>query len=175
MEFERTKSREREQMPNNIYEMALKYRKDFNDRQVSGRLLVKGKDAEVQLSRQGYIQYLLSGLYFKDTALQTWQVFVHDIKKQSGKHRHQGGLVLFILEGRGWSVVDGIRYDWEEGDLVPLPLKPGGVEHQHFNGDPEKGCKWIAFINYPLFDEAASELVQSEVNEDFKKMYGDVL
>ncbi len=144
MEFEKTRNREREQLPNNIYEMALRYRRDFNDRQVSGRILVKGKDMEVQLSRQGYIQYMLSGLYYKDTALQTWQVFIHDIKKQSGKHRHQGGLVLFILEGKGWSVVNGVRYDWEEGDLVPLPLIPGGVEHQHFNDSDDETAKIIA-------------------------------
>ena len=73
---------------------------------------------------------------FKDTPLQHWRVFIHDIKTRSGKHRHQGGLVIYVLEGKGYSVVDGERKDWEKGDLVLLPMKPEGVEHQHFNLDP---------------------------------------
>ena len=76
---------------------------------------------------------------------------MHDIKTVSGKHRHQGGLLIYVLEGKGYSIVNGERKDWQKGDLVLLPMVPGGVEHQHFNVEPEKGAaRWIAFINMPI-------------------------
>ncbi len=69
--------------------------------------------------------------------------------------------------GEGYSVVDGERLDWEAGDLLLLPLQPGGVEHQHFNRSPDQPVKWIAFINLSLFDWGATEMVQLELHPDF--------
>ena len=43
-----------------------------------------------------------------------------------------------------------------------LPMKPGGVEHQHFNADPAKPAIWAAFINIPIQEYLASDLQQAE-------------
>jgi gentisate 1,2-dioxygenase len=94
---------------------------------------------------------------------------MHEIHTKSGRHKHQGGLVIYVLEGVGYSVVDGERIDWSKGDLVLLPLRPGGVEHQHFNLDPHKPSKWAAFINIPIIEHLASVLEQKEVSPDFKE------
>ncbi len=174
-EFEKTRGREREQIPFGFYEQALKSRAEFHERQRNGRLVVKKSEVVKELARQGHLEQFLFPGVIADTALQDWYVFVHDIKKHSGRHTHQGGLVLFILEGRGWTVVNGVRHDWKEGDLVLLPLMPGGVEHQHFNAEVGTGCKWMALINIPMWNEGASDLTQGEVNEDFKKKYGDAI
>jgi len=49
-------------------------------------------------------------------------------------------------------------------------MRPGGVEHQHFNLEPEKGpAVWAAFINLPLFEHVASTLQQVENSPDFGK------
>jgi gentisate 1,2-dioxygenase len=95
-------------------------------------------------------------------------VFSHDLKTQSGKHRHQGGLVIYVITGKGYSVVDGERVDWQAGDLLLLPIKPGGVEHQHFNLQPGADCRWIAFSYMPFFDHVASEFTQTENSPLFK-------
>jgi hypothetical protein len=42
------------------------------------------------------------------------------------------------------------------GDLILLPIKPGGCEHRPFNRHADQSCKWIAFIYNPLHDEVAS-------------------
>jgi hypothetical protein len=49
-----------------------------------------------------------------------------------------------------------------------LPMKPGGVEHQHFNTDPEGPSEWIAFINTPIQEHLAHELTQVENSPDFR-------
>src|SRR5436305_1917508 len=101
--------------------------------------------------------------------VQHWRVFIHDIKTRSGKHTHQGGLVIYVLEGKGYSIVDGERKDWEKGDLVLLPMKPQGVEHQHFNADPSKPALWAAFIHIPIQEYLASDLKQEEVSPDWRE------
>ena len=47
-------------------------------------------------------------------------------------------------------------------------MKPGGVEHQHFNLQPGKPAWWIAFISIPIIEHLASEMKQVEVSPDFK-------
>lgn len=47
----------------------------------------------------------------------------------TGQRRH-GEHVMYILQGRGFSVVEGVRYDWEEGSVLAIPY---GAAHQHHN------------------------------------------
>ena len=112
------------------------------------------------------------GLNVPDTPLQDWIVFTHEIRTASGKHKHQGGLVIYVIEGKGYSEVDGERVDWEAGDVVLLPLRPGGVEHQHFNLDPDKPAVWIAFIRRAIQEFVASELQQTQVSKEFQAQQG---
>lgn len=38
-------------------------------------------------------------------------------------------------------------------------LTTGGVEHQRFQLEPGKSCKWIAFLYVPYRDSGASEVI----------------
>jgi hypothetical protein len=51
---------------------------------------------------------------------------------------------MLILEGTGYTVIDGVKYPWKAGDLVSLPLRADGIIVQHFNTDPAKPAKFIA-------------------------------
>jgi quercetin dioxygenase-like cupin family protein len=167
-ENDRTRERERPPLQNNNYEKVLQYRKELAERNLTGPVVIKSSEREVALSRQGRLQYYLDPLSFKDTPLQTWRVFTHEIRTRSGRHRHQGGLVIYVLEGQGYSIVDDEKIEWEKGDLVLLPMKPEGVEHVHFNTDPDKPSKWVAFINIPIIEHLASDLQQTENSPEFK-------
>ena len=129
-EFERTRERERPPIGDNPYERTLKYRKEFGERMQSGPVVIKGDEREMFQARQGKLKFFLDPTWYHDAPLQQWRVFMHEIHTKSGRHKHQGGLVIYVLEGVGYSVVDGQRIDWSKGDLVLLPLRPGGVEHQ---------------------------------------------
>ena len=136
-EFERTRTREREAPKQSSYELAIQQDKDRAERNLTGRIVCKLADCPQNLTRQGRLRNYL-GLTIEDTPLQDWIVFTHEIRTVSGKHRHQGGLIIYVIDGKGYSVVNGVRYDWEKGDLVLLPLLEKGVEHQHFNVDPDR-------------------------------------
>lgn len=167
-EFERTRVREREAPQQDVYEIVLKRSRERAERNALGRIVCKVGECPQKLTRQGRLRYYL-GPTIEDTPLQDWIVFTHEIRTVSGKHRHQGGLVIYVLDGKGYSVVDGERCDWEKGDLVLLPLREKGVEHQHFNADPQKPALWMAFIHEPTQESVASEMTQTEISPEYKK------
>jgi quercetin dioxygenase-like cupin family protein len=168
-EIERTRVREREAATLNSYELGMQRDRAFHERMNTGRIVVHLKDTKQELMRQGHLRfYLDAGRSVMDTPLQNWSVFTHEVRSVSGKHRHQGGLVIYVIDGRGYSVVDGERVDWEKGDLILLPLKPAGVEHQHFNLDPEKPALWMAFIHQGTREYVASEVTQTEPSPEWK-------
>jgi quercetin dioxygenase-like cupin family protein len=168
-ESERTRSRERERPTQSAYEVAVTYDKERTERQNIGRVVLRLEDCPQEQTRQGLLRPYLDPFLIPDTPLQHWAVFTHEIHTKSGKHRHQGGLVIYVIDGKGYSVINGERVDWEKGDLVLLPLEKGGVEHQHFNSDPAHPALWIAFIHFPLRDYVASEMTQLETAVDYRE------
>jgi quercetin dioxygenase-like cupin family protein len=54
------------------------------------------------------------------------------------KHGHQNEALMYILEGEGYEIHDGVEYKWEPGNLVVIH---GGCVHQHFSADQENPCK----------------------------------
>jgi mannose-6-phosphate isomerase-like protein (cupin superfamily) len=143
------------------------------DRARYGKVVIRGKDVPWVQSRQARTKMYMkpsraSGVPV-ETVLDDWRVFVQDIRVHSGKHRHQGGLVIYVIEGEGSTEVDGERHDWQAGDLLLLPLKPGGVVHQHFNKNDDKPAKWIAFIYYQIREWTASRIEQIEEHPEFRK------
>lgn len=169
-EKDRVRERERPPISDNAYERNMRQRKEYIERNANGPIVIKPSDRQQIQARQGKLMYYLCPNNHPQTPLQQWRVFTHEIRTCSGKHRHAGGLIIFVLEGHGYTIVDGERWDWKKGDLVLLPMKVGGVEHQHFNlGPPDKPAIWIAIINLPIHDYLASDLEQIENSPDFKE------
>ena len=166
-EIERTRVRERDAPSLSNYEIALRLARENAERNRTGRIVCRLDECQQELTRQGRLRTYL-GHTVKDTPLQDWIVFTHEVRGASGKHRHQGGLVIYVIDGAGYSIVDGERVDWEKGDLVLLPMREGGVEHQHFNENPDKPAVWIAFIRRAIQEYVASELTQTEASAEFK-------
>ncbi len=64
----------------------------------------------------------------------------------SVKHRHTTEAVLYIVRGRGHTIIhyDGEpeeRIDWEEGDMLGIPL---WAWHQHFNDSETEVARYLA-------------------------------
>jgi len=168
METERVK--DREAIENTPYEELIKYYHDWVERQKSGKLVIRFDELEYQKTRQGFIKYYLGPL-IKEPALNTWAVFEHLIKRQSGRHSHQGGIIIYVIEGEGATEVNGEILDWQAGDLLLLPIQPGGCTHQHWNKDHTKTCRWIAFRDMLIAPYIANSIDQVSVTPD---MAGDI-
>jgi gentisate 1,2-dioxygenase len=144
------------------------------NRSQTGRIVIKAKDRPRTQSRQDFSRryvYAVSGEgVVDDTALQDWLVFSQLISTNSGSHVHQGGLALHVLKGKGHTMLNGVRVDWKEGDLVLMPVLPGGIEHQHFNDNPDGPSEWLATIYLPFWYILCSELRQVSKHPDYKEI-----
>ena len=67
---------------------------------------------------------------FRAKAVAMTNIFEEAPRSSSHKHAHTEAM-LYVLEGRGYSMIDGVRHDWEEGDAVHVP--PRMTSHEHFN------------------------------------------
>ena len=86
--------------------------------------------------------------------------FIESVKSggKSHKHMHVLEALFYVLEGKGYEIHDGEKYEWEAGDAVFVP--PGGVVHQHFNADSERPSKALVFHLGPVY--TAANLLQSK-------------
>ncbi len=62
----------------------------------------------------------------------------------TGKHRH-GEESMHILEGEGFSIIAGQRFDWHKSSTIQIPF---WAEHQHFN----TGAVPVLYISGMIFD-----------------------
>lgn len=141
------------------YEVMFDTFKDRRRMAESGQVVIRGEERAWQTSRQGRSKYYLH-IEADDVPTRDWMVFRKEVHTESGAHTHQGGLVIYVLRGHGYSIFDGVRIDWKVGDVLVLPVKPGGVEHQHFNLDPAGSSEWMAFVFLPFLHMTGSMLTQ---------------
>ena len=70
-----------------------------------------------------------------------------DPSSNDRKHRHYYETIIFVLEGRGYSIVEDEKVEWETGDAIHIPP---WAWHQHFNTEPDKEVKFLSGTNAPL-------------------------
>ena len=72
-----------------------------------------------------------------ETGFRTWgtSTMLTEIpgRAKSGMHSH-GEEAIYVVEGAGYSVIEGTRYDWKKGSTIAVPY---GAPHQHFNPNEE--------------------------------------
>lgn len=74
-------------------------------------------------------------------------------------HRHTYETVLYVLEGRGWTEIEGTRIEWKAGDAVYIP---GWAWHRHQNTDDAHPAKYIACENAPQLQNLGLALREEE-------------
>ncbi len=99
--------------------------------------VVRLSELPLENNEQGLMRWYLHPAII-DTVLSTLSIYRQEIPpgSRSGRLKFQGGQILFIVEGRGHTMLDGVKHAWEAGDVVNLPCKRDGIVVQHFNDDP---------------------------------------
>jgi gentisate 1,2-dioxygenase len=67
---------------------------------------------------------------------------------RSQKHGHVNEAAFYILDGRGYEIHDGVRYDWSAGDVAVVH---NNCVHQHFNSDPDKPARALVLKAKPMY------------------------
>ena len=128
----------------NLYDELIKLRDQERERRKRSIFVVKGDDLPWEINPQGKMKWYLHPA-IDDTVIRNLIVYIQEIAPRScsGKLKCQGGVVIYVLEGRGHTVIDDVTYAWETEDVVQLPIRPNGIVFQHFSDDPNYAAQLI--------------------------------
>jgi quercetin dioxygenase-like cupin family protein len=140
------------------YDALFALRDAYRQRAQAGMSIVHGDELPWEDNRQGRMKWFLHPQK-DDTVIRTLLVWEQEIPPggRTGKQEVPGGIMHYVLEGVGYSIVNGVRYDWKEGDGIGLPVKPEGVICQHFNLSPDRPARFIAAMPN-LFEVLGADL-----------------
>jgi gentisate 1,2-dioxygenase len=132
----------------NYWDQLFEIRDDQREQLRTARPVLKFKETAWEINRQGKMKWYLHPT-IRDTAHRAVTAYIQEIPpgSRSGKVRHQGGWGFYIWKGAGYSLISDKRYDWEEEDVVLLPIDAiKGVTFQHFNTSPDNPVLLLAFL-----------------------------
>ncbi len=123
-----------------LFEIRDKQRKVKED----GQIIVRGKDLPLEKNRQGLQKWYMHP-DMEENCLNSLLVFVQEIPPggRTGKQKSQGGQIGVVWEGRGYTLVDGVRHDWEKHDVLNFPVRTAGIVLQHVNTDMKESARII--------------------------------
>jgi gentisate 1,2-dioxygenase len=156
----------------NLLEWLYQLRDYQRQHQRNGAWLIKGKDLPWERNRQGKMKWFLHPA-LDNTSIRSMLFVMQEIPPggKSGVQKTPGGQVMYIVSGRGYTLLDGERFDWEAEDVVNIPIRANGVHVQHVNIDRREPVVFVqAEIN--LMDmlgvDRGSELEQVENAPDYE-------
>ncbi|PTL79340.1 cupin domain-containing protein [Vitiosangium sp. GDMCC 1.1324] len=86
--------------------------------------------------------------------------------QSSNRHRHTYETVLYVLEGEGYSDIQGKRIPWKQGDAVYIPV---WAWHNHVNTHPTQRARYLACENAPMLQNMGGIALREEVPEKGQK------
>ena len=109
--------------------------------------VIKGKTLKFVDGPQSYSKHFVEPV---DGLTQTLHIHLEEYSPggRTQKHGHVNEAAFYILDGRGYEIHDGIRYDWKAGDVA---IVHNNCVHQHFNGDPDKPARLLVLKSKPMF------------------------
>jgi gentisate 1,2-dioxygenase len=64
-------------------------------------------------------------------------------------HRHTGSAVYHVVQGSGYTVIDGQRFSWQKGDILAIP--PWAV-HEHANSSASADAVLFSIQDLPVLN-----------------------
>ena len=107
----------------------------------------RAKDIKFRDGPQTYSRHYVEP---KDGITQTFHLHLEEYGPggHSQKHGHVNEAAFYILDGEGYEVHDGIRYDWKAGDVA---IVHNNCVHQHFNASKEKPARALVIKTKPMY------------------------
>ncbi len=72
-------------------------------------------------------------------------------------HRHVNSVVYHVKEGRGYTIIDGVRFDWEKGDFLCIPT---WAWHEHVNLSDTEDAYLFQTNDIPIFERLDLQKVE---------------
>ncbi|MDB5774958.1 MAG: putative mannose-6-phosphate isomerase [Herbaspirillum sp.] len=107
----------------------------------------KAKDIKFVDGPQAFSRHYIEP---KDGITQNFHIHLEEYAPggKSQKHGHVNEAAFYILDGEGYEVHDGIRYDWKAGDIA---IVHNNCVHQHFNASSTKPARELVLKTKPMY------------------------
>jgi pyrroloquinoline-quinone synthase len=83
--------------------------------------------------------------------------------QRTRRHRHNYETIIYVLSGRGKTVIDDVEIEWSSGDALYIPC---WSYHHHVNVNSEADACYIACENAPLLQNLGQIAVREELDGD---------
>ena len=125
---------------------------DYSLREELARLrsmprVIKGRELLFNDGPQSFSKHFIEPV---DGLTQTLHVHLEEYAPggRTQKHGHVNEAAFYILDGEGYEIHDGVRYDWKAGDVA---IVHNNCVHQHFNGSSTKPARALVMKTKPMF------------------------
>lgn len=124
--------------PKTTYDRFVKTVADENQWRMQCTSWIPADSMPWENTRFGKMKFLVHP--WSKAPIRTLDCYIQEIPpgSRSGKHRHVHEEVTYCVYGKGYTMENEQRFDWEEDMLCCIPQ---GVTHQHFNADPHRPAK----------------------------------
>lgn len=128
----------------NLWDDLIAKRDRQRERAKSGAQVVRGDDLPQENNAYGKIRWYMHPS-IENTTLSTLLFFEQELAPsgRSGRLKFQGGQVVYILSGTGYTIIDGVKHPWKTGDVLNLPIRRNGIIVQHVNSDSTTAAKLL--------------------------------
>jgi gentisate 1,2-dioxygenase len=109
--------------------------------------VVKGRELTFNDGPQAFSRHYIEPV---DGVTQTLHIHLEEYAPggRNQKHGHVNEAAFYILDGEGYEIHDGVRYDWTAGDAVVVH---NNCVHQHFNGSDREPARSLVLKTKPMF------------------------
>ncbi len=125
------------------------------------RLVIKSEELQFRTKETGTTALVVNAeLGFANKQISS---FIREIPVgwKSGKHKHNMEAIILIIQGTGYTIVDGVKHEWKKGDVITIP--PMSV-HQHFNTSTTEAARFFAVTTIPLMVNIGSFVAEQMEN-----------
>ena len=129
----------------------IRFGKEELERRRKSPIHVKAEEIETQLDEHFHVYIVDPRLGFNHRSFRFWidRRPLEDEPNQRNRklgHRHTVEAVITILRGYGYSIIDGVKYEWKAGDSICVPVFGW---HRHVNESGE-GFLYVAATTGPF-------------------------
>ncbi len=131
------------------------------------RTVIRKEDVKLQPTARG----TRCGVYMGadgDSPTRSLDALVHEIDPgvTTTIHRHSWDAILFMVEGAGWTEVDGVRYQWKPWDAIHLPAWSW---HRHGN-DGNRPARFMSYSSEPTLASLGMSVLEDAGHADYKTL-----
>src|SRR5438034_9174028 len=109
--------------------------------------VIKGREMKFVDGPQSFSKHFVEP---EDGLTQTLHIHLEEYAPggKTQKHGHVNEAAFYILDGAGYEIHDGKRYDWKAGDVA---IVHNNCVHQHFNASAKEPARALVIKTKPMY------------------------